>query len=537
MACLIRKDKDGKIQRCGLDGRLTIIGRSWEKCQFVIDDDRVSRIHARIWQENDMYWIEDRESRNRTILNGEDIRGKGKRALANGDVFVICDLRIEFFKEDPDQVEEEITSTIEIQSSQDSKNILEMQPAEKLALLLEIMTELTTTMNVDDLWPLIAGQLLRVFQQADRVLLFADEKEIESRCPRVLRSRQEEDRKAARFSRGIVRNCLKTGNAFLCEDLKGARPKNVTEESVAQSQIRSVLCAALKGRAEHPHGVIQLDTQDAKRKFTRTDLDFLVAVAGQMALTLENAARAGLERDLQTARQIQRGFLPGANPRLPSYQFERLNLSAQEVGGDYYDFITLPDGRVAVLLGDASGKGIPAALLMARFSAAAQNAILSEPSLARAVAKLNQQVSDMKRSDNFITLVATLIDPHAHTITYVNAGHPPPIHFRNASGSRDFAFSTDRSGFPLGMFEDAAYQEYSMPLAPGDSLLLYSDGVPDMRNQTHSFGTAGIFHALSHGPWTPTGLVNALMKAVQNHGQGYPQTDDLTLVCFGRTDS
>src|SRR5262245_16591707 len=174
-------------------------------------------------------------------------------------------------------------------------------------------------------------------------------------------------------------------------------------------------------------GVIQLDTQGlgGPRKFTQEDLKLLMAVAGQAAIALENArlhetlvARAGLERDLRLAHQVQMSFLPRKPPQAPGYEFFAHYESAQEVGGDYYDFVPLPDGRLGIMLGDVAGKGVPAALLMAKVSSDARFCVLTEPDLPRAIDRLNELMQEAGMLDRFVTLSAGLLDPSAHRVTF-----------------------------------------------------------------------------------------------------------------------
>ncbi len=539
MAWLIEQDDAGKGLRFFLDCKsVSVIGRHADKCNCVIDDERVSRVHAKIWYKGSGFLIEDQASRNRTFVDGKCIQKKGAVSLQDGSVISICDHYFAFHLEDPDVVEEESTSFVEWAVQPSTREILETQSAEKLALLLEITTDLTQTIDGNELLPRIADKLLGIFRQAERLLLFTDEKEINERRPRIFRPRKTEDRSSARFSQSIVRNCLNSGKAFLCRDLTKELPDNVPPESVYQSQIRSILCAPMKGRNEQIHGVIQLDTQDGTQRFTQEDLNFLIAVSSQASLALENAVQAGLERDLQTARQIQRGFLPRRYPDIPGYPFETAFETAQAVGGDYYDFVTLPDGRIAVLLGDATGKGIPAALLMARFSSMAQTALLTEPTLARAMTKLNAQTCEMINSDKYVTLVAMLLDQKEHTVTYVNAGHPLPLLYSRTRNTLKPAFTSEESGFFIGTFDDTVYEEFTLALEPGDCLLIYSDGVLDSCSQQDKcFGTEGIYRALTGNAWTPSLMVESLKNAVELHSRGCPQADDFTIVSFGRMES
>src|SRR5207244_5915454 len=173
-------------------------------------------------------------------------------------------------------------------------------------------------------------------------------------------------------------------------------------QSIAECKIRSMVVAPLLSRFnEQAFGVIQLDTQDRFKKFTQDDLRLLMAVAAQAGVALDNArmhesliTRAGLERDLELAKHVQKSFLPKKLPVAPGYDFFAHYESAQEVGGDYYDFIPLPGGRLAVMIGDVAGKGVPAALLMAKVSSDSRFTMLTEAGPAEAVFKLNELMQE-----------------------------------------------------------------------------------------------------------------------------------------------
>ncbi len=199
-----------------------------------------------------------------------------------------------------------------------------------------------------------------------------------------------------------------------------------------------MMCVPLVGRSNTtPFGVIQLDTQDRFKQFTQDDLKLLLAVAGQAAVALENAdmhitivKRAGLERDLQLARDVQKSFLPSKMPQVSGYEFWARYESAQEVGGDYYDFVPLPGGRHGIMVGDVAGKGIPAALLMAKVSSDARFCALTQPGISDMMSELNEHLQEAGRLDRFVTFGAGLLDPATHAIDFANAGHCAPLIYR-----------------------------------------------------------------------------------------------------------
>ncbi len=190
--------------------------------------------------------------------------------------------------------------------------------------------------------------------------------------------------------------------------------------------------------------------------------------------------RERFKRDLELARQVQLSFLPKSVPEVPGYEFYAHYKSAQEVGGDYYGFIPLPDGRLAMALGDVAGKGVPAALLMAKLSSETRYCLSTEPDAATAVSKLNDLLCEFAgEADRFVTLAMLVLDPLRHTITMVSAGHSSPLLYRPGVALEEVV-SNDVTGLPLGIMEGYAYEACQRVLQPGDSLLIFTDGVTDM---------------------------------------------------------
>jgi sigma-B regulation protein RsbU (phosphoserine phosphatase) len=535
-----------------LDRPRMVIGRQ-ETCDIVLNVPAVSREHAVIHLVQGKFYLEDLKSRNKTFVNNQEVNGK--ILLKDNDRIKICDNLMAFQetaakpalptgllkgapeRDEDDRGDEESSSTVEATISQSSKQLLETQPAERLAFLLNIVADLTQTLDMDELLPKVGDSLFQVFRQADRgfIILAEDGKLI----PKVIKTRHGDDA-SARFSRTIINKCLQTGQAFLSED---AGKNFDMSQSIADCKIRSVMCVPVIGRnTEKAFGVIQLDTQDRHKKFNEDDLKLLLAVAGQAAVAMENAtmhrslvARATLENDLKTATSVQKSFLPKKPPSAEGYEFYAHYESAQEVGGDYYDFVPLPGGKWAVMVGDVAGKGVPAALLMAKVSSDARFTLLTEPALAETVYKLNELLQEAGMLDRFVTLGACLLDPATNQVTCASAGHMPPIIYRKASGKVEEATPRDLAGLPLGVADGIPYESATVTLDPGDTMLLYTDGITEAKNkQEAEFQMEGIYTALKAGPMTPQAMGERLVTAVKKHFVGCKQHDDITVVCFGR---
>jgi serine phosphatase RsbU (regulator of sigma subunit)/pSer/pThr/pTyr-binding forkhead associated (FHA) protein len=526
-------------------------------CQVVVNLPAVSREHAMIRRIQGKFYIEDLKSRNGTSVNNQEI--SARTLLNHNDRIKICDAVFAFVDQAPkpplpaelrkltqpvDEIEES-SSTVEATINTSSKQqLLETQPSEKLAFLVEMTADLTQSLDMDKLLPKIGDSLFQVFRQADRAfIILADEEDANKLVPKVIKTRRAQEESTARFSRRIVNRCLETAQALLSEDATADKRFDLSQ-SIADCRIRSVMCAPLTMRSTNKaFGVIQLDTQDRHKKFTPDDLKLLVAVAGQAAIGLENArlhdqmvARAGLERDLQLAHQVQMSFLPKKPPVVNGYEFFAHYESAQEVGGDYYDFVPLPGPRFGIALGDVAGKGVPAALLMAKVSSDAKFCMLTELDPADMMYRLNELMQEAGMLDRFVTLAVGLLDPVHHQVVFVNAGHLPPLIYRKATGVLDEATDRHVAGYPLGVAEGIPYEAVTVELQPGDVVALFTDGVTEAKNRNDDeLELEGAMEAMRDGAMTPGAIGQRLITAVKQHALGCKQHDDITVVCFGRT--
>jgi len=525
-----------------LEGERIVLGRNAD-CGVVLNEPAVSREHAVIRRLQGKYFIEDLKSRNGTFVNSKEV--KSRTALKDKDRIKICDNLLAFYEdqveENPIEEPEESASTIEATMAASNKPNFGTQSSEKLAMLIELGQDLSETFNLDQLLPKIVDSLFNVFRQADRAfLILNDDGKL---IPKVIKTRRaNDDGSQARFSRKIVNMCTETGQALLWEDASSGKVVELTQ-SIADCKIRSVMCVPLMGRnSNKAFGVIQLDTLDRYKKFAEDDLKLLLAVAGQSAVAIENAnmhdtivARAAVDRDLKFAQQVQKSFLPKAMPRLPGYEFYAHYESAQEVGGDYYDFIPLPGPRLSVMIGDVAGKGVSAALFMAKLSADVRFCSLTETKLDTAITRLNVLLQEAGLLDRFVTLGACLIDPATHTVSCVNAGQLPPLVFRKSRQIFEEAISRESTGFPLGVVDGYEYVMSTFQLEPGDTVMLFTDGVTESKNQDEKeFSMEGVTKALGAGPMNPKPMVERLIAAIRQHATGRKPHDDITVVSFGR---
>ncbi|VTT96359.1 protein serine phosphatase with gaf sensor : Uncharacterized protein OS=Planctomyces maris DSM 8797 GN=PM8797T_18004 PE=4 SV=1: FHA: GAF_3: SpoIIE [Gemmataceae bacterium] len=547
-----------------LTGEPQVIGRDADRCQIVIPHHAVSREHARITVQNGTYHIEDLKSRNHTFVNGKEVSPPGRQPLKPDDRIKICDFLFQFRDErvvkpgkipawmQKDAAEEEADAggmtTIEAtQGTSNANDILQVAPADRLRALLDISTGLSKTLDLDQLFVHIADTLLGTFKHADRCFVLQLD-EAGRPIPKVVKSRHAgvED---PRFSRTIVRKAIESRQAFLSEDATGDTNLGPAA-SIAEFKIRSVMCVPLMSAEGRPVGAIQLDTQNRTKKFNTDDLNLLTIVANLASVAVDKArlhasvlAREKEQKEIELARTVLLGFLPQTLPTHDGYEFFSHYSPAQTVGGDYYDFVTLPHGRVAIVLGDVAGKGVPAALLVAKLSSEVKFSLVTEPNPARAVTLLNDQMIRGGLQDRFVTLTVMVLDPATHELTVVNAGHMNPKLFKGTRGELGEAISNDATGLPLGVVPGYEYEMMSVTLDLGDTITVYTDGVTDaMSPAGEMFGMDRVDRFLfpdgSELPDTvrPKRMGERLVAEVRRHAAGVPQNDDIAVVCFGRLE-
>jgi sigma-B regulation protein RsbU (phosphoserine phosphatase) len=549
-------------QQLALDKARIVLGREAKDCDYVIPNQAVSRVHAQISLVQGRHFIEDLKSRNKTYVNNKLV--EAPVALNDQDRIKICDFLATYHADTadkaplpdylrPDDLDDEDTadrpSTIHATMARMSQQqLLELQPADRLRALLEVATALAQASSIDDLLQKVADTLLTTFRQADRCFVITRDEASNQLIPRVIKTRRQQADNSPRFSKTIVRNCLDSQQAFLSEDAS-SDSKLALSQSITDFRILSVMCAPLVA-GEKSIGVIQLDSQDRSKKFNQDDLKLLMGVCNQASVALDNARlheeavhRERIQRDLELGESVQRAFLPQRLPEVAGYEFFGQYKSALTIGGDYYDFIPLPDGKLAVVLGDVAGKGVPAALLMAKLSAEARACLLtSGGDPVKAVATLNNVLVELflaGNMDRFVTLAAAVLDPARHAVTLLNAGHMAPLLFCPGSGTLVDAVDAELTGPPLGLIEGYAYPPGEITIQPGDSLLLYTDGVTDSLNtQNQAFAIRGVREALldEPGPCRPEVAGTRLLDAVRRHAAGRAQNDDIAVVCFGRLD-
>jgi serine phosphatase RsbU (regulator of sigma subunit) len=305
-----------------------------------------------------------------------------------------------------------------------------------------------------------------------------------------------------------------------------------------------MMCVPLWDGERRPVGVLQIDTRAEGSRFRHDDLDLLAALAGPVSVAVENARlheiavrTAALEREARNARAVQLALIPERRPDLPGYIFWDYYEPARFVGGDYYDY--RPMSRAgspplwAVAIGDVAGKGMPAALLMTRLSSEVGLLLQAEADPARVVGRLNSDLCATRTEGRFITFLLALLAEERHELTVVSAGHPSPLVRR--SGGRVGEIGKEQAGPPLGVSAGQSYEAARAPVSLGDVVVLYTDGITEAMNaEGRQFGFRRLKEALASAPGGAVAAGEAILAAVRRHVGGHPQSDDITLLCFGR---
>ena len=302
--------------------------------------------------------------------------------------------------------------------------------------------------------------------------------------------------------------------------------------------INSILCVPLMVKSELV-GVITSYNKKDTAGFTQEDQRLLAIIAGQSAQIIENArlyeeekAFATIREQVRLAAQIQLDLLPKTPPDIGGYDIAARSIPAQMVGGDYFDFIPVKEGSWAICLGDVSGKGLPASLLMANLQATLRAQSVIDTSVSDAIARANRLIHQSTDPEKFATLFYAVLDVEAHRLAFCNAGHENPMIFSNGSESSRL----ERGGMALGVLEEFPYEQDAMGLNAGDTLLIFSDGIPDATNEfDHPFGEdrmRSLVH--EHRNASATELIDRIIAAVNEHEGETPQLDDLTLVVVRR---
>ena len=335
-----------------------------------------------------------------------------------------------------------------------------------------------------------------------------------------------------RSGKGIVGHVVHTGETVIAPDVRHD-PRYVAGRRATLSELAVPIVSEA--------GVIGCLNVESDRAgaFAREDAELLEFFASAAAVSIEKALlhrqvldKQRIEDQLRVAREVQSGLLPGAPPDLPGYDIAAVALPTWAIGGDYYDYVSLGGGRLGFVVADVSGKGIPAALIMATFRAALRTEMRRHADLGVVATQLNRAVLESGDASRFVTAVCGVLDAASGRLTYVNCGHNPPLLLRGSGGREGL----ERGGPALGLFDEVKFEAGTAALGPGDRLVLYTDGVVEPTDgEDCEFGTDRLAAAVREAAGRPAAeALRCVIEATRAFGGRDDYDDDFTLVVVQR---
>ncbi len=475
-----------------LDGESMVVGRSSE-CGLVIADRFLSRRHARFYRDGDDWLVEDLGSRNGTLLNGAPV--DVPRPLREGDelqlsgslISVVAlpkrvrpsDSKISDISEHT--IFRRASDVIDSQSRPDSTASDLPAPAlrytERLRMLNDVHQALSRTVEHEELLELILSGVFEHLKPEEGSLFLRDEDGEYYRAAFRCLEGCEND---YLYSSTLVSEVAEKGLAALVLDVE-ADERFGDAESILASGIRSLVAAPLFD-PEGSLGMIALSSRAHKRRFSEDDMELLVSLASVAALRIRNVAlaeeaaeRRRLEEELRLARQIQVELLPDRLPEVPGYSLLAGNMPSRKVSGDYYQVVERSNGECVVMVSDVSGKGMAASILTASLEALTAGPVEVGEEPDRIFEMVSRQLFRRTASEKYATAFLGVFKTGADELRYSSAGHNPAI-LMCADGEISLLAST---GLPLGLLPDNRYRAEVTRLGPGDTLVIYTDGITE----------------------------------------------------------
>ena len=541
---LVIRDLDGQTTTIALDRERITLGRSSANELSYPDDIGLSRQHLALVGRDGKWTVEDLGSKNGTLLNG--VRIEKVMPFKPGDRVSAGHLTIEFagagqggqetvvFVDNAEQFSKSATTVVASLDGvlgpqvDDLNKTTVMQGSPQMRALIRAGRELAGHRPLAELFPLIMDLSVEAVMAGRGVLMTLDGDQLQVRAARG---------EGFQISTTVRDRVLKEKASLLVRD---AQLDQALREhmSIVEQKVRSMIAVPLQTN-DRVIGLIYVDSPNALREFTREDLNLLTVMANVAAIRIEHARLNEIEeteramaKEMQQAALIQERLL-GTPPKVEGLDIAAKTVASRAVGGDYYDFIKYPDGRVAIMVGDVAGKGMPAALLMSSLQARV-HVVFEEPDdLAQKLTRLNKSTCANCPDNRFITFFTCIADPKTGEVIYANAGHNPPLVVRAKGG---FELLEGAGGMILGILPMSKYEEASVTLDRGDILVLFSDGVTEeVDPNDQQFGEERLANMVAELSDRPAAeIVEEIHRAVHAFTQGAAAADDITVVIARR---
>lgn len=409
---------------------------------------------------------------------------------------------------------------------------------EELSVLNDLARAIGASLNLQDIMQTIIHRSLRAIHAEQGVITLVDQDASQSMKTLVRTMVSSSKHAQFHFNQSLLGWMHLNKKPLLVADPKADdRFRGVQWDD----SIKSLLCVPMMAKSN----LIAVLTVYNKRdggQFTEEDQRLLAIIAAQSAQVMENArlyeeeqALHRMKEEVRLAARIQVDLLPKSAPEIPGYNVAGRSIAAQLVGGDYFDFIPMDSGRYAICLGDVSGKGLPASLLMANLQATLRGQTLLNPPAKVCLERSNRLLYQSTSSEKFVTLFYSILDPSTNALNFSNAGHDAPMLLARGGDIRRL----ESGGIVLSILEEFPYEEEAISLAPGDVLVIYSDGITEAINANQElFGEERLLATIrSHRDATANELIDHIVAAVKAYSGPTPQADDMTLVVIRRTGS
>jgi len=403
--------------------------------------------------------------------------------------------------------------------------------ARTLALLNEIARELSSILNLDELLKSIAQILQRLidYQMFSILLLDATGEKLQHRFSQRFEQRMHL-KHDIRLGLGVVGYAAQAKEAVLVPDVtKNPRYIAVNPETRSELAVPLIYQEKVIGVLDLEHTRRNYFTEDHKR--TLTTLAAQLAIAIENARLYEEIARQEkrLERDLALARELQFRLLPHSLPKMPHLEVQAKFVPARAIGGDLYDFLPYSLSRLGIAIGDVSGKGAPAAIYAALVSGILRSHAPIEPGPAEMLSAVNLSLAERRIAAQFVSIIYAVWDDERRTLLVANSGLPLPLYCHDGKIE-----PIEATGLPLGLFDEADYDEFTFKAKPGDMFVFFSDGILDARNRHgQSFGPERVQEIVAGcAEQTPDCVVSNIFRAVTEHAAGVEAFDDQTVVAI-----
>ncbi len=526
-------------------GELTV-GRGAD-CDVRLEEPSVSRRHARLRIDGAAAEVEDLGSSNGTLLDGQRLQAPA--CLEAGQLLTLGNLQLQVEPADRptttggtraadsflDQTFVRTGESVTLDEARDATREERHKRAHLFRVLATAGELLTDPRGLDEVLEPLLALVEEAFEPERAFLLLSDGEDPE---PRIVASRIRDGGGAGMvLSRTLVGRVLEQRTAFLTEDAS-QDARLAGGQSLLGAGTRSAMAAPLFDN-ERVIGLLYADTRDPRVRFDRNELKAFVLLANVVAVAISNARYRELEREqqrlaaeLDAARVIMRRLLPTELPQSSDLSVRAHLDSCEEVAGDLYDVQALPDGRILLVVGDVSGKGLPAALIVAGLLPAIRVAVQDCRELDRLVAHVNTQLCASTDAVRFATLFLAVLDPASGRLAYVNAGHNPPLLVARDGTSRQLLAAAP----PVGMVPGLPFPVAEAAMAPGDTLVCYSDGVTEAMNAAEEmYGDDRLQAVLTASCGLDLDSFHrTVLEDVAAFTGGAPQSDDVTLLIARR---